>query len=77
MKWWEGEKDIAVDGVYLHGIGKWANLCVEGRRSIKEGLYFGIETLTGLKGDFDVMDCQEFPYFSCFSAKIYILPNES
>ena len=70
MKWWDGEKDIAVDGIYLHGIGNWDNLYVNGRRSIKEGLYFGIKTLTGLKGDSDVIDCQEFPYFSCFSAKM-------
>jgi len=46
-------------------------------RSIKEGLYFGIKTLTGLKGDFDVIDCQEFPYFSCFSAKMRSLLNKS
>lgn len=77
MKWWEGEKDIVVDGVYFHGIGNWDNLYVNGRRSIKEGLYFGIKTLTGLKGDFDVIDCQEFPYFSCFSAKIRSLLNKS
>ncbi len=70
MKWWEGERDIAVEGVYMHGIGNWDNLYVNGRRSIKEGLYFGIKTLTGLKGDFDVIDCQAFPYFPCFSAKI-------
>jgi len=77
IKWWDGERDIAVDGVYLHGIGKWDNLYVNGRRSIKEGLYFGIKTLTGLKGDFDLIDCQEFPYFSCFSAKMRSLLNKS
>jgi len=77
MKWWDGERDITVDGVYLHGIGNWANLYVNGRRSIKEGLYFGLKTLTGLKGDFDVIDCQEFPYFSCFSAKIRSLLKKS
>ena len=49
----EGEKDIVNDGIYLHGIGKWYNLYVEGRRSIKEGLYFEIKTLTGLRGDFE------------------------
>ena len=77
IKWWDGERDIAVDGVYLHGIGKWDNLYVNGRRSIKEGLYFGLKTLTGLKGDFDIIDCQEFPYFSCFSAKIRSLLKKS
>jgi len=28
MKWWDGERDIAVDGIYLHGIGNWDNLYV-------------------------------------------------
>jgi len=70
LKWWEGENDIVKEGINVHGVGKWDNLYVDGRRSIKEGLYFGMKTLTGLKGDFDVIDCQEFPYFPCFSAKI-------
>jgi glycosyltransferase involved in cell wall biosynthesis len=71
LKWWEGESDTVNEGIHLHGIGKWDNLYVNGRRSIKGGLYFGFKTLTGLKGDFDVIDCQEFPYFSCFAAKIH------
>ncbi|MBT9145824.1 MAG: Poly(glycerol-phosphate) alpha-glucosyltransferase [candidate division WS2 bacterium] len=77
LKWWDGKNDIGMDGVHLHGIGKWDNLYVNGRRSIREGLYFGIKTLTGLKGDFDVIDCQQFPYFSCFSAKVHSLLNKS
>jgi glycosyltransferase involved in cell wall biosynthesis len=71
LKWWDGENDIVMEGINLHGVGKWDNLYVDGRRSMKEGVYFGIKILTGLKGDFDIIDCQEFPYFSCFSAKIY------
>jgi len=73
LKWWDGDKDILMEGINIHSIGKWDSLYVDGRRSIKEGLYFGMKTLTGLKGDFDVIDCQEFPYFSCFSAKIHSL----
>ncbi|CAD7775980.1 hypothetical protein AIOGIFDO_01872 [Candidatus Methanoperedenaceae archaeon GB37] len=65
LKWWDGERDIMMDGVHLHGIGKWNNLYVDGKRSIGEGLYFGFKTLTGLRGDFDIIDSQEF---SCFSA---------
>ena len=77
MKWWDGESTIEQNGIYLHGVCEPRELYVEGRRSIKEGLYFGIKTLTGLKGDFDVIDCQEFPYFSCFSAKVHSLLNKS
>lgn len=70
LKWWDGPKDISRDGVYLHGVGEWGELYTDGRRSIKEGLYFGWKVLRGLKGDFDVVDCQEFPYFPCFSSKL-------
>ena len=73
LKWWEGENDIVMEGINLHGVGKWDNLYVDGRRSVKEGLYFGMKILMGFKGDFDVIDCQEFPYFPCFSAKIHSL----
>ena len=71
LKWWEGEDDIVRNGIQIHGIGKWDSLYDNGTRSIKEGIYFGIKTLMKVKGDFDVIDCQQFPYFSCFSAKIY------
>lgn len=77
LKWWDGEKDIVKDGVYLHGIGEWNNLYVKGRRSIGEGIYFGLKTLTGFKGDFDIIDCQEAPYFPCFSAKIHSMVKGS
>ncbi|MDI6886929.1 MAG: hypothetical protein QMD22_11460 [archaeon] len=38
IKWWDGEKDITMDGINLHGIGKRNNLYVDGRRSIKEAI---------------------------------------
>lgn len=77
LKWWDGENDIVREGIHIHGVGKWDNLYVDGRRSIKEGLYFGMKTLTGFKGDFDVIDCQEFPYFSCFIAKFYSIVTKT
>ena len=77
IKWWDGNSTIEQNGVYLHGICEPRDLYADGRRSIKEGLYFGIKTLMGLKGDFDVIDCQEFPYFPCFSAKMRSLLKKS
>ena len=71
MKYWNGEDVIMKDGVYLHGVCEPKELYVEGRRSIKEAIYFARKVLFPLlKGDFDVIDCQAFPYFPCFSAKI-------
>lgn len=40
------------DGVYLHGVGEWDELYTDGRRSIREGLYFGWKVLRELRGDF-------------------------
>lgn len=77
LRWWDGKKEIVKDGIYIYGIGKWENLYVDGKRSIKEGLYFGLKTLINLKGKFDVIDCQEFPYFSCFSARLTSLFKRS
>jgi len=77
LKWWDGREDLERDGIILHGIGKQRSLYVNGRRSIREALYFGLKVLIKLKGDFDVMDCQEFPYFSCFSAKLRSKFNNS
>lgn len=71
LRWWGGEREMVLEGIHLHGVGAPRELYVNGRRSISEGLYFGVKTLTGLKGRFDVIDCQEFPYFSCFSAKLH------
>ncbi|WP_324735235.1 glycosyltransferase family 4 protein [Thermococcus sp. SY098] len=77
LKWWEGKNDIVQDGIYIHGIGKWDTLYVNRRRSISEALYFGIKTLTKLEGKFDVIDCQIFPYFSCFSAKFHSMNDHT
>ena len=71
IKWWEGESTIQQNGVYLHGVCEPRELYVGGRRSIKESLYFTEKLLIPLiREDFDVIDCQAFPYLPAFSAKI-------
>ena len=71
IKWWD-EKDVIIkEGVYLHGVCELKELYIDGKRSIGEAIYFARKlALPLLKEDFDVIDCQAFPYFSCFSAKI-------
>jgi len=75
--WWFGDcnsKTIEHDGIILHGVCKPMQLYVDGRRSIKEAIYFARKLLPKLiKEKFDVIDCQEFPYFPCFSAKVHSL----
>jgi len=77
LQWWTGEADIQQNGVFLHGLGKWPNMYNNGRRSIQEGVYFGLKCLNIPTSEFDIIDCQNFPYFSCFSAKFRTLNNPS
>lgn len=77
LKWWKGKNELQRDGIYYHGIGKKVQLYKDSKRSIKEGLYFGLKVLTNFRGDFDIIDCQQSPYFSCFSSKLHSLKGSS
>jgi glycosyltransferase involved in cell wall biosynthesis len=37
---------------------------------MQEALAFAWKVLVSLRGDYDLIDCQEFPYLPCFSAKL-------
>lgn len=69
MKWWTGEDEIHQGNVHLHGICPPMPLYRGGRRSISQAAFFA-GRLLGLRTDCDVIDCQNFPYLSCFSAKL-------
>jgi len=74
--WFEGNdgRTIDHDGIILHSVCEPMQLYVDGRRSIKEVIYFAAELLPELiKERFDVIDCQEFPYFPCFTTKVHSL----
>jgi glycosyltransferase involved in cell wall biosynthesis len=69
MKWWPGEREIQRDGVHLHGICEPMPLYSGGRRSMKEAAYFAGKVLS-IRTDCEIVDCQNFPYLSCFSARL-------
>jgi len=69
MKWWPDDRDIIMNGVHQHGICPAMPLYKNGKRSIMQATSFAGKILAaGI--DCDVVDCQNFPYFSCFSAKL-------
>lgn len=69
MKWWPEDKDIIMNGVHHHGICRAMPLYKNGKRSIMQATSFAGRVLSaGI--DCDVVDCQNFPYFSCISAKL-------
>ena len=69
MKWWPGEDEIKREGVRLHGICPPRPLYVNGKRSISEAVYFAAGLLAHPSRE-AVVDCQNFPYLSCFSAHL-------
>jgi glycosyltransferase involved in cell wall biosynthesis len=70
MKFWDGEDILLREGVFLHGVCRPQKLYSGSRRSIRQALYFSISLISPLlKERFDILDCQQFPYFSCFAAK--------
>jgi glycosyltransferase involved in cell wall biosynthesis len=71
IKWWQGDKDCILEGVHIHGICAPRELYSGDRRSIREAMIFAGRCLASLRGDYDVVDCQAFPYFPCFPAKLF------
>jgi len=72
MKFWDGEDILIREGVCLHGVCPAQKLYFGGRRTLWQPLYFSIHLILPLlKERFDIIDCQQFPYFSCFSAKFF------
>lgn len=71
-KEFSSQKTIRYKGLTYHSVGKAMDLYTKNNtRSIKEALYFAGCILTNAKlKDFDIVDCQGFPYFSCYSSKL-------
>ncbi|HOK57803.1 MAG TPA: glycosyltransferase family 4 protein [Methanothrix sp.] len=69
-RWWRGEREIRLGGVWHHGVCPPHPLYIKDKRSVKQALLFSLGLLRYLEGGYDVIDCQEFPYLSCFSARV-------
>jgi len=71
MKYWDGPDSIKKDGITLHGICPPQQLYADGRRTLFEALYFSCCLLPFLmREEFDIIDCQQFPYIPCFPVKL-------
>jgi glycosyltransferase involved in cell wall biosynthesis len=70
-KYWDGDDILIREGVILHGVCPARPLYAGGRRTVGEAIRFSILLIPHLGAyRFDVIDCQQFPYFSCLSAKL-------
>lgn len=71
VRWWDGAETIEMEGMVLHGVCAPMELYVNGRRSISEAVVFSIKLIPHLlREKFDIIDVSEFPYISCFTAKL-------
>lgn len=70
MKWWEGPRVIEREGVHYHALCDLRPLYINGRRSIKEALIFGLATFKMLFEPFDVIDVDHMPFYPLFSARV-------
>ena len=72
LKWWEGPPVLIMDGITYHGVARPRRLYEgDGRRSISEALVFAAALVVPLLRErFDVIDCNQHPYFSIFSCKL-------
>jgi glycosyltransferase involved in cell wall biosynthesis len=78
MKYWEGSDIIKREGVTLHGVCPAQNLYFHGRRTVREAISFSIALYFRLREEnFDIIDCQQFPFFSCIAAKYSITFNKT
>jgi glycosyltransferase involved in cell wall biosynthesis len=73
MKWWKGNDVRKENGITLHAISKLYPLYAGQRRSIKQGLMFGLSCFNLIKEKFDVIDVDHMPFFPLYSTKIVCL----
>ncbi|HEU4913851.1 MAG TPA: glycosyltransferase [Candidatus Saccharimonadales bacterium] len=69
MHWWKTpEAERVENGVHLHAISKYYPMYDGDKRSIKEGIMFGLATLRLFRVKFDVLDVDHMPFFPVLSA---------
>jgi glycosyltransferase involved in cell wall biosynthesis len=73
MHWWKDDGDYEEDGITYHAISKLYPLYAGERRSIKEGLLFGLACLKLWKYDTDMYEVDHMPFFPLFSVKLISL----
>lgn len=71
MKWWDGPERVRVEnGVHLHAISRLWPLYKGERRSVAQGVLFGVSCFRLIKERFDVVDVDHMPYFPLFSMRL-------
>ncbi len=71
MHWWKGAENSRVEnGVTLHAISKLYAMYKGDKRTIKQGILFGLACLKLIKVKFEVLDVDHMPFFPIYCAWI-------
>jgi len=68
--WWGEAEVVERDGITLHSVGKPVNLYSGNVRSLREAITFSWAIIRHELDEYDVVDCQEFPYLPAYPLKI-------
>ncbi len=70
MKWWTGAADKDENGVHLHAICPLFPLYDGERRSIKQGILFGLACFKLISQPFNVAEVDHMPFFPIYSMRV-------
>lgn len=73
MRWWDDGDIYQYEGVTYHAISRLYPLYHGERRSIKQGVLFGLATLRMVRYDFDILEVDSMPFFPLYAAKVVSL----
>jgi len=78
MHYWDGPEVMERDGITYHGVCEPYDLYTDGRRAIPPALKFATHLTRELAGtDYDIIDCQQFPYFPVLASKLRELTTDT
>jgi glycosyltransferase involved in cell wall biosynthesis/putative flippase GtrA len=70
MHWWDGPRDIELDGVHYHAVCKRRDLYKGERRSTAPAIWFSLGVFKLLGESFDALHVDQMPFFPLYSARI-------
>jgi glycosyltransferase involved in cell wall biosynthesis len=73
MRWWDKGRTYNNEGITYHALCRRYPLYKQGRRSIAQGILFGLASLKMVFYKFDILEVDHMPFFQLYSAKLVCL----
>jgi glycosyltransferase involved in cell wall biosynthesis len=75
--WWGNSKTLEREGIILHNLGRPVGLYKGNARNPVEALLFSWRIFRHEAGQYDIVDCQEFPYLHAYLSRLKFSGFES